>query len=288
MQKQKAEDSKLITRHSLKETRRQLRILLAEDNAINREVAVRLLGKRGHVVTVTENGKEAVAALDAGPEQFDVVLMDVQMPEMDGFEATAAIRENEKSTGKHIPIIAMTAHAMKGDRERCLAAGMDAYVSKPVQFDELIQVTESFSETEVPAVETAERVWDIDVALSRVGGDQQLLADLAKIFCEQSPKLLSALETAIDQRNLQGLKRGAHSLRSAIATFAAEHASDVAAQLEESSRPEGFEEYRATFADLRTLVGELQRDLEQLAASEGSRPEESRASNFLAPARTGK
>jgi PAS domain S-box-containing protein len=285
MQKQRAEDSKLITRHSLRETRRQLRILLAEDNAINREVAVRLLGKRGHVVIVTENGKEAVAALDASPDHFDVVLMDVQMPEMDGFEATAAIREKEKSTGKHMPIIAMTAHAMKGDRERCLAAGMDAYVSKPVQFDELIRVTESFSEKEVPAIESPERTWDIDVALSRVGGDQQLLSDLAKIFCEQSPKLLSAIETAIDQRNLPGLKRGAHSLRSAIATFAADHASEVAAQLEDSSRSEGFEEYRATFTQLKSLVGELQRDLEELATSEESHLEDSRASNFLAPAR---
>ena len=139
--REKNEDQKLVTRHSLREARRQLRVLLAEDNPINRELAVRLLTKRGHSVTVAENGKQAVSAVEA--QDFDVVLMDVQMPEMDGFEATAAIRKLETAKDKHTPIIAMTAHAMKGDRERCLAADMDAYISKPIQFDQLLEVTES-------------------------------------------------------------------------------------------------------------------------------------------------
>jgi CheY-like chemotaxis protein len=107
-----------------------LRILLAEDNKINQLVALRLLEKHGHTVSVAGSGHEAVNLLDR--QDFDLVLMDVQMPEMDGFEATAAIRAKEKGTGRHIPIIAMTAHAMKGDEERCLQAGMDRYVSKPV------------------------------------------------------------------------------------------------------------------------------------------------------------
>jgi CheY-like chemotaxis protein len=107
-----------------------LRILLAEDNKINQFVARRLLEKHGHTVTVAGNGYEAVSLLDR--EAFDLVLMDVQMPEMDGFEATAAIRVKENGTGRHIPIIAMTAHAMKGDEERCLQAGMDSYVPKPI------------------------------------------------------------------------------------------------------------------------------------------------------------
>jgi CheY-like chemotaxis protein len=115
-----------------------LNILLAEDNVVNQRVAARILEKRGHVVQVVNNGREVIEAL--GCERFDLVLMDVQMPEMDGFEATAAIRQREQDTGKHIPIIAMTAHAMKGDRERCLEAGMDDYVSKPVDPKSLLAV----------------------------------------------------------------------------------------------------------------------------------------------------
>ncbi|MFZ0963914.1 MAG: response regulator, partial [Terriglobia bacterium] len=115
------------------------------DNAVNQKLAERLLEKHGHTVTVTTNGREALAALDR--ETFDVVLMDVQMPEMDGFEATAAIREREQSAGGHLPIIAMTAHAMRGDQERCLAAGMDGYIAKPIRTKELIALLETFSAT---------------------------------------------------------------------------------------------------------------------------------------------
>ncbi len=133
----------LITHHTLREGKRKLHVLLAEDNAVNQRLAVRLLEKHGHRVTLTTNGREALAALDQ--ENFDVVLMDVQMPEMDGFEATAAIRVREQSSGRHLPILAMTAHAMRGDQERCLAAGMDGYISKPIRVQELIALLERFS-----------------------------------------------------------------------------------------------------------------------------------------------
>lgn len=123
----------LLTRHSLRETSR--RILLVEDNQVNQRVAVRLLEKHGHAVVVANNGREAVEAFDR--DRFELILMDVQMPEMDGFEATARIREREKGKSEHVRIIALTAHAMTGDRERCLAAGMDAYLSKPIEPDEL-------------------------------------------------------------------------------------------------------------------------------------------------------
>jgi len=132
-----------LTRHSLNESRRKLRVLLAEDNAINQKLAARLLEKHGHTVTVANDGAEAVAAVKGG--EFDVVLMDVQMPNMDGLEAAAAIRILERGTGKHVPIVAMTAHAMKGDDTRCLEAGMDGYISKPIQpghmMDVIAQVT---------------------------------------------------------------------------------------------------------------------------------------------------
>jgi len=131
----------LVTRHSLREGQRKLRVLLAEDNAVNQRLASRLLEKRGHSVVVAGNGREALKALKEG--EFDLVLMDVSMPEMDGLEAARAIRAAEQATGTHLPIIAMTAHAMKGDRERCLDAGMDGYVSKPVQARDLFQAAEA-------------------------------------------------------------------------------------------------------------------------------------------------
>jgi signal transduction histidine kinase/CheY-like chemotaxis protein len=134
---QQAEPPPLVTRHSLREGHRSLRVLLAEDNLVNQVLASRLLEKLGHTVLVAGNGRKVLEALEK--QEFDLVVMDVSMPEMDGFEAAAAIRTKEGATGSHIPIIAMTAHAMKGDRERCLAAGMDAYVSKPIQASELFE-----------------------------------------------------------------------------------------------------------------------------------------------------
>ena len=119
---------------------KKLRVLMAEDNAVNQKIACSVLEKQGHHVTQAWDGRQALAALDQA--HFDVVLMDVQMPEMDGFEATAAIRARERDTGRHLPIIAMTAHAMEGDRERCLAAGMDSYISKPIKVPELIELLE--------------------------------------------------------------------------------------------------------------------------------------------------
>lgn len=130
----------LLTRHVVSEARRRLKILIAEDNIVNQKVAARILEKRGHRISVANSGKEAVEAFESGT--FDIVLMDVQMPGMDGFEATKRIREIENKTGKHIPIAAMTAHSMKGDKERCLEAGMDSYISKPIQTKELFNVIE--------------------------------------------------------------------------------------------------------------------------------------------------
>jgi CheY-like chemotaxis protein len=131
----------LVTRHSLREARRKLTILVAEDNAVNQKLAARLLEKQGHRVVIAGNGREALSALET--ENFDLVLMDVQMPEMDGYEATIRIREGELGTSLHQLIIAITAHAMQRDLEKCLSAGMDAYVSKPIRADRLFQVMDS-------------------------------------------------------------------------------------------------------------------------------------------------
>jgi len=131
----------LITKYTLREERNRVRILLAEDNLVNQTVAVRLLEKRGFTVVVAGNGRAALAALEH--DNFDLVLMDVQMPELDGFETTTAIRAKERLTGAHVPILAMTAHALKGDKERCIAAGMDGYLSKPIRVEELLASVES-------------------------------------------------------------------------------------------------------------------------------------------------
>jgi two-component system sensor histidine kinase/response regulator len=135
-----SENAPVVAIHSLRESRRRLTILLVEDNRVNEVLATRVLERRGHEVTVARNGREVLDALEK--QAPDLVLMDIQMPEMDGFEATAAIRQGELETGEHIPIIAMTAHAMSGDRERCLATGMDGYVSKPIRADDLFSVME--------------------------------------------------------------------------------------------------------------------------------------------------
>jgi len=126
------------------ENRHKLRILLAEDNVVNQKIAIRFLEKRGYQVALAANGREAVDL--SACQEFDLILMDVQMPDMDGYQATAAIRAREQHTERHVPIIAMTAHAMRGDQEQCLAAGMDCYLSKPVRPAELYAAIERFSE----------------------------------------------------------------------------------------------------------------------------------------------
>jgi CheY-like chemotaxis protein len=142
-------ENPVITRFSIRNAQQpstSLRVLVAEDNAVNQRLVVRLLEKRGHRIEVAANGREALAALRKA--SFDLVLMDVQMPEMDGFEATAAVRAREKSEGAqtHQPIIALTAHAMKGDREKCLVAGMDGYLTKPIRVEELDELLKSYME----------------------------------------------------------------------------------------------------------------------------------------------
>ncbi|MGB6200400.1 MAG: response regulator, partial [Candidatus Acidiferrales bacterium] len=273
--KQQTDDrAKLITRHSLQDARKHVRILLADDNAINRELTVRILSKRGHSVAVVENGRQAVEAVKA--QKFDVALMDVQMPEMDGLEATAAIRKMEKTNGGHLPIIAMTAHAMKGDRERCLAAGMDGYLSKPIRSQELIQMTENFTGAAEPIVmadEPPESVMDKKTALARIDGDESLFADLAKLFCDESARMLSAIQDAIAKKNAGELHRAAHFLKGSVATFAAQPAFDAALKLEEIARSGNLTGAEDAYASLAEEVRRLRIALENRSASQAQRQE---------------
>ena len=273
--RQKAEEDRtLITRHTLAEARIHLHILLAEDNVINQQLTVRTLTKRGHEVTVVENGKLAVEALEK--QSFDIVLMDVQMPEMDGLEATIAIRQREVSTGKHVPIIAMTAHAMKGDRESCLAAGMDAYISKPVHIEELLQVTEGLTRHVGPIDRSPKpgpvnaMTIDREAALQRVEGDEVLLADLAKLFCDESPRMLSVIQEAITRKNAESLERGAHSLKGSVATFSAQRAFNLALQLERLGRANDFDNAEPIF---NLLASEVERVKAALSLMQGQHEE---------------
>jgi two-component system, sensor histidine kinase and response regulator len=267
---QQEKDSKLITRHSVRETKASLKVLLAEDNDINRELAVRLLTKRGHLVQVAANGRIVLDLLEKG--QFNAILMDVQMPEMDGFETTAAIRSKEKVTGTHIPIIAMTAHAMKGDRERCLAAGMDGYLPKPVNAKELIEVLESFSDHTVPVeapLEPARAVLDYQVALSRVGDDHDLLMDLGRLFRGECTELLGEIRDAAERKDMNALGRAAHSLKGSVATFAAEDAFDAALKVELLVRTGEFAGVAEAISTLEAEIDRLLEALEELAAGGG-------------------
>jgi PAS domain S-box-containing protein len=259
----------VITRHSLREARQKLRILLAEDNLVNQTLVVRLLGKAGHNVVVAENGKEALAALaKAGPGAFDLVLMDVQMPEMDGFEAAAAIREKERGTGTHLPIVAMTAHAMKGDRDRCLAAGMDGYLSKPVKREELIDAVERHS-YESPAPEKdrlARKQPGLDRAavLARLDGDEELLAELAGLFIQESPKRLSAIQQAIEQDDAKGLERAAHALKGSVGNFVIPTAVKAAQTLETMGREGNLAAADTAYAVLQEEIAGLVQVLQRL------------------------
>ena len=245
---------------------RSLRVLLAEDNAVNQRLVVKLMEKKGHTLVVANNGLEALAALEH--EKFDVVLMDVQMPEMGGFEAAGRIREREKSTGEHIPVIAMTAHALKGDRERCLEAGMDGYVSKPIQSRLLFEAMEnvvpspvlaaSFEEKlplDTTAVDT--RAFDREAALAMIDGDTELLGELVELFMTESVELLDQIRKAIAQRDAKGLERAAHSMKGSAAAFCGESARVVAQTLEDMGERGEFDQAEAVANDLETEVTRL-------------------------------
>jgi CheY-like chemotaxis protein len=219
---------------------RRLRVLLAEDNAVNQRLASSLLERRGHKVVIANNGREAVEAVQR--QSFDVVLMDVQMPEMGGFEATEAIRALERAQGEQTPIIAMTAHAMKGDRERCLAAGMDEYLTKPLDPKQLCQLVEGIVAGRAAAApdDTPSAAISMQV-LARVGGDRELLAEISRLFVDDAPRHLDRIRQALDTRDGEALRRAAHGLKGAAANFDADGVVAAARTLEDIGRTQEFE-----------------------------------------------
>ena len=252
----------LITRHLLAEQQQHSnqRILLAEDNPINQKLAVILLIKAGYYVDAVENGVQVVDKAKEG--KYNAILMDVQMPEMDGFEATRRIREFESGKSVRIPIIAMTAHAMKGDRGRCLAAGMDDYVSKPLEIHELLDMLDRWlqpaeagegqvvriRETEtrstpvpsIPAVASnsikEELPMDIDRALERFGDDRAFLYEMSREYIAGFPDRIKEIRKAIDNHNANDLSRHAHNFKGLSANFSAGPMTNLCAELETLGR----------------------------------------------------
>jgi len=240
---------------------RSMRVLVAEDNVVNQRVASGLLRKRGHDVTVVSDGQAAVAAI--ADSAFDVVLMDVQMPVMDGFEATAEIRAREKTSGGHLRIIAMTAHAMAGDRDRCLRAGMDGYVSKPLDPRLLCAVVEQ----EEVAPSLAPPAFERDAVLERLGGDPQLLSQVIQRFLVDCPLRLAAIKSAVETRNADALCREAHGLKGAAGNLSAVGLFETAEILEQLGREQRFD---AAEAACRKLSDEATHVLDALRRNEAA------------------
>ncbi|MDA0768706.1 MAG: GAF domain-containing protein [Chloroflexi bacterium] len=222
---------------------RSLHVLLVEDNEVNQVLAARVLEKQGHTLALAKHGEEALALLEEST--FDLVLMDVQMPVMDGLETTRLIRDRETETGEHLPIIAMTANAMKGDREKCLEAGMDDYVSKPlltqVLFEAMANVLENktsssaFVESDSGAADlTANQksAMDLDAALKRLGGSPKLFLELSGMFVDKCPAYSRDLRASLLGENVEEFTRHAHSLKGVLGFFVADSAFDMSLQLE--------------------------------------------------------
>jgi len=254
---------------------RPLHVLVAEDNTVNQVLIVRLLEKLGHTSFLAANGEEAVRAYET--QVFDVVLMDVQMPVMDGLAATAAIREREaRDPGRRrLPIMALTAFALRGDRERCLGAGMDDYLTKPIKPADLAAALKRLCADERPAATTASASgetaagegFDFSVALSYVGGDRALLDELLDIFAEDAPVRMDAIRRAIAGGDAQVLMREAHTLKGALKLLGAAVAAGLALELETLARHGDLSGVREVGAALDRSMGLLIQEL--LASKRG-------------------
>ncbi len=274
---------------------RPLEILLAEDSPVNQRVATVMLTKWGHRVSVAGNGRQAIAAVNAQP--FDLVLMDVQMPEMDGLEATQAIRQQEITTGKHIPIIALTAHAMKGDRDRCLEMGMDSYVTKPIRSKELSRVIREVMGPELhsaaaptddakvqppatapppAAAQTAAAAQSAtngspttggrinwQEALEAIDGDRQLMLELVEIFREECPKMRGEMAEALAAGDAARVRRGAHTLKGSLSHLAAAEGIELALQVETHAKQGDLAAAAAAWPRLEAALDQLKPELDE-------------------------
>jgi CheY-like chemotaxis protein len=279
--------------------------LLVEDNVVNQRVAVRVLEKRGHWVVIAENGVEALQALAC--QRFDLALMDVQMPEMDGLEATRRIRAMEDQTGQHLPIVAMTAHAMKGDRERCLQAGMDDYIAKPIDAEKLAALVERLvplDELSATLVEARRKQSELENAVSqslasalppaqdpaesatenaapaeticlksleeRVENDVELMQEMVELFLDNAPMLLAEIEAGVADGDLRTVTRATHSLKGAASNLCAAPCIQAAERLEMLSKNGDIGRAETAVAELRDELAKLEAALQNMFATTAS------------------
>jgi two-component system, sensor histidine kinase and response regulator len=273
-----------------------LRILLAEDSPFNQKLVLGVLGKRGHELTVANNGQEAVAL--AASRDFDLIFMDIQMPEMDGLEATKRIRARERETGRRVPIIAMTAQAIKGMRERCLSVGMDDYLVKPVRAREIYDKLEALfanraafatSPTATPIAPTevvpsaaqlapttvsrptGTSAIDWDSAIAVVDGDRELLGEIVAAFLVEGPSLLEEIRYALAAGDAVRLRRGAHTLKGALRTLGIESAAELATELEEIGRRGDLSQASAPMARLESQLDQILAEAKTFASAPQTR-----------------
>jgi two-component system, sensor histidine kinase and response regulator len=238
-----------VTRHTLQEEQARLDILVADDVEVNRMLAMAILEKQGHRVALATNGQEAVAAYAAG--HFDAILMDVQMPVMDGLQATRQIRKLEKATGQRCPILALTAYAGQEDRDTCLAAGMDGYLAKPFKAAELesalhrqcgLPLPPKEPGSEAPALRDAAEpdllVFDRDGLLSRLGGKTELIGKFVALFRKGMDGNLAKLLADAERRDNEGMRVSAHTIKGAAGNIGALRIQDIARCIEEAAREE--------------------------------------------------
>ena len=254
-----AEPAGLLAAASPERAGPALRILLVEDNKLNQMMMTHTLQNEGHRVVVAENGQEAIEAV--AREAFDLVLMDVSMPVMDGLEATRQLRAGERGTGRHLRIVALTANVVKGDRDACLAAGMDAFLGKPFQINDLRTAMRGEVQ-ESPPSESA--LFNPVELLDRLDNNRELMKSVIELFHIEGPRQLAAVRGALDAGDALGVQRAAHTLKGAVALLAAPKAAEAAKRLEAMGKARNLEDAEPAFARLAEAVGELRDALDAM------------------------